>query len=382
MPSDHRNSQTAENNETGGGAIPRVWMLYDDRPGHRTQVTGLARRLKWPFTEIHLAFNLMNRVPNPLLGASLISLKRPDRLKLQTPYPDLVIGMGRRIVPVARWIRRQSGGRSRIVLLGRKAIGSANDIDLFVNCLHFRQLPHEGLFELVLPPTQVDAESLAAARLARADPIAALRKPRVVLLVGGPTAQHQFDAKQAQSMASQIAGAASYLGGDLAIVTSRRTTVQAVAAMRAAAPGAHIHEWQAGRQDNPFLSYLANADILAVTGESESMIAEAAATGLPLTIVPLEMNPPGLKDRLAEAVRRTAEGQGSMARLCRNIMLAGWIAPLRDVALMHRTMQERGLARIFDGSLNTQPPRHSDEFQRLVGRIEALVSSRRSGVAE
>ena len=39
-------------------------------------------------------------------------------------YPDLVIGMGRRVVPIARWIKRDSGGRSRVVLLGRKA---AND---------------------------------------------------------------------------------------------------------------------------------------------------------------------------------------------------------------------------------------------------------------
>ena len=67
--------------------------------------------------------------------------------------------MGRRIVPVARWIKRQSGGRTRIVLLGRKAIGNPADIDLLVSCVHFNQLPRHGMFELVVPPTQVNAES-------------------------------------------------------------------------------------------------------------------------------------------------------------------------------------------------------------------------------
>jgi hypothetical protein len=319
----------------------------------------------------------MNRLPNPFLGGNLTSLRSQDRAKLQPPFPDLVIGMGRRIVPVARWIKKQSGGRTRIVLLGRKAVGTSANIDLMVSCVHFRQLPREGLFELVVPPTQVDAESLAAARLGRPDPMATMQRPRVVLLVGGPTALHRFDALSAKQLAAQIAKATADLGGELAIVTSRRTPVEVVEAMRAVAPGAQIHTWQLGRKDNPYLSYLANADYLAVTGESESMIAESSATQLPLTICPLEAKPLGLKNRLANALRRIAEERGILGQLCRKIMLAGWIVPVRDLALMHRAMQDRGLARVFDGTLNTQRPRHSDEFELLAGRLEALVSRRR-----
>ena len=366
----------AKDSKTNNGKLPLVWLLLDDRPGHTTQVTGLARRMKWPYAALQLEFNFMNRLPNPLLGGSLTSLSGQGRAKLKPPYPDLVIGMGRRIVPVARWIKRQSGGRSRIALLGRKAMGNPADIDLLVSCVHFDQVPREGLFELVVPPTQVDEESLAAARLARPNPMAALRKPRVVLLVGGPTAQHRFDAQFAGRMAAQIAKATDDLGGGLAIVTSRRTPIEAVDAMRAAAPTAHIHVWQMASNDNPYLSYLANADFLAVTGESESMIAEGSATGRPLTIYPLEAKPPGLKNSFARVLRRMAEGKGTMAWLCRKILLAGWIAPVRDLNLMHRAMQEQGLARLFDGSLNTRAPRPSNEFGLLADRLVELVSGR------
>lgn len=348
MLNEYRENQPAQDSKTNNGKLPLVWLLLDDRPGHATQVTGLARRMKWPFVKLQLEFNFMNRLPNPLLGASLISLSGQGRAKLKPPFPDLVIGMGRRIVPVARWIKRQSGSRSRIVLLGRKAMGSPAGIDLLVSCVHFGQVPRDGIFELVVPPTQVDAESLAAARLAQPDPMATLRKPRVVLLVGGPTAQHRFDAQSAGRMALQIAKATDDLGGGLAIVTSRRTPIEAVDAMRAAAPSAHIHVWQMASDYNPYLSYLANADFLAVTGESESMIAEGSATGRPLTIYPLEAKPPGLKTGFARVLRRKAERKGILAWLCRKILIGGWIAPSKP-APAKRDRDYRQLRSMPDG---------------------------------
>jgi mitochondrial fission protein ELM1 len=374
---DERNEiQRAGDSKTSNSERALVWLLLDDRPGHETQVTGLARRMKLPFVEHTLEFNALNRLPNPLLGGSLISLSGPGRARFKPPLPDLVIGMGRRVVPVARWIKRQSGGRARIVLLGRKAMGDPADIDLLVSCIHFRQMPREGLFELVVPPTQVDAESLAAVKRASPNPIGTLRKPRVVLLVGGPTAQHRFDIHCARRMAEQVARATNDLGGSLAIVTSRRTPKEAVEAMRAAAPSAFIHVWQKERADNPYLSYLANADLLVVTGESESMIAEASATGLPLTIYPLETKPPGMKNRLVNALTRQTGRGGTIGRISSKILLAGWIVPIRDLSLMHRAMQEQGRALLFDGRLNTIVPRQSNEFELLADRLVKLVSGR------
>jgi mitochondrial fission protein ELM1 len=376
MLDEFRENHRAEDSKASNGKLPLVWLLLDDRPGHATQVIGLARRIKWPFVALQLEFNVLNRLPNPLLGGSLVSLGGQGRAKLKPPFPDLVIGMGRRIVPVARWIRRQSGGHTRVVLLGRKAIGNPADIDLQVSCVHFAQAPRKGVFELVVPPTQVDAESLAAARHTRPNPMAALRTPRVVLLVGGPTAQHRFDAQCAGRMAGQIAKATSDLGGSLAIVTSRRTPIEAVEVMRATAPTAHIHMWQKVSADNPYLSYLVNADFLVVTGESESMIGEGSATGLPLTIYPLEVRPPGLKNRFAGALVRATRSNGPLGQLCGQILRVGWVAPVRDLNLMHRAMQEQGSARLFDGSLNTTAPRPSNEFELLANRLVELVSGR------
>ena len=352
---------------------PTVWLLLDDRPGHRTQVIGLARSLGWPAEEKPLRFNRYEALPQPVLGSSPLSLDLESRARLAPPYPDLVIGMGRRIVPAARWIRRRSGGRTRIVLIGRKVPNDPSIADLTVACAHFGQIAHPGLFEIAVPPTQVNAESLAAARTGRPDPMAGLASPRVLLLVGGPTAQHFFAADFAGRMAGEIAAATAAIGGSLAIVTSRRTPEAALAAMRASAPQAHVHQWQAGRPDNPYMSYLAHADCIVATGESESMIAEAVATGLPLTIYPLPPRPPSRKRRLHGRLAAAARGNGRLAGFWRWLFARNWITPPRDLAIMHDRLVELRLARMFDGAIGRQKPPPHEETALLARRIEAML---------
>jgi uncharacterized protein len=376
MPPEDRNLQNSPTHSADNNHVLLVWLLLDNRPGHATQVKGLAHKMGWATVSIDLKFNYLNRLPNPLLGSGLLSLDRADRQKLQAPYPDIVVGMGRRIVPVARWIKRQSGGATRIVLLGRKAMGKASDIDFVVSCVHFNQMPRERVFELVVPPTQVNSESLAVARETRPDPISTLKHPRIVLLAGGPTAQHRFDATDAIQLVSTMMRAASKLGGELAIVTSRRTPSGAVEAIQRMFPNVHLHVWSKDAKENPYLSYLAQADLLVATGESESMIAEAAAAGLPLTIYPLQAKPQGMKNYLANALRHKAVQDGLLASLCRSILLAGWIVPPRNLALMHSAMVKGGMASVFDGSLNTQSPLPSGEIEVLARQLDSLLTGK------
>jgi mitochondrial fission protein ELM1 len=353
---------------------PSVWLLIDDRPGHATQVRGLARLLAWEATEKHLTFNMLNHLPNPLLGATPMSLAGSSHELLKPPFPDLVVGMGRRILPVARWIKAQSGGTTRTVMLGRKAVGGASGVDLHVGCQHFRLLPHSNLFELTVPPCQVDPESLRQARDARANPMADLKRPHVVALVGGPTAQHRFSPEFAGLMVKQLDAATAKLGGSLAIVTSRRTPEACIAAMRAAAPHAHLHAWTAHQEDNPYLSYLAWADDLVVTGESESMLAEALATQLPVTLYRLEPRPPKLEARLALALRHAAESESWLGAVGRRIVGGGWLSVPRDLDLLHERLGAGGLAKVFDGTINTVPPQSTDDSARLAARIRGLFA--------
>ena len=48
---------------------------------------------------------------------TLLTLMRKQSDALSPPWPDLVIAASRRSVPIARWIRKQSGDRTRLVHL-------------------------------------------------------------------------------------------------------------------------------------------------------------------------------------------------------------------------------------------------------------------------
>jgi mitochondrial fission protein ELM1 len=329
--------------------------------------------LALPAEEKALAFAWSNRIPNPVLGASLLSLTSQSRTLLTAPWPELVIGMGRRVAPIARWIRKRSGGRTRVVLLGRKGPNNMQDVDLAVLCAHFRLPEHPRRQIIVTPPTQVHADLLVAELERHGDPMPELAKPRALFLIGGPTAQHRLTPGFARRMVAEVAAAAERTGLSLAIVTSRRTPTEAVLEIENAAPNAHLHVWQQNRKDNPYLAYLAAADCIVVTGESESMLAEAVATAKPLTIYPLDNRPPTPKQRLCEAVVRAADGTGPSGVLGGRLLDGGWVTPVRDLSLMHRHLDKQGQAQLFEGEINRQPPRESGEMAEVLSRLRALL---------
>lgn len=353
---------------------PRVWLLLDDRPGHTTQVVGLAEALGWPYEAKDLRFTPLNRLSNRLLGASRVSLDAGRSAPLEPPWPDLVIAMGRRCAPIARWVKRRSGDRTKLIQLGRKAANVAADFDLAVTCRHFQLPPHPRRVDLLLPPTQVTARRLQQAAERWAGVFGEAARPRVALLVGGTTAHHRLTPETAVRMAGEALEFARGIGGSLTCVTSRRSGAAVEAALRRGAPDATVHCWRRDQQENPYLGYLALADILVVTGESESMLAEAADAAKPLYIYPIPARPAGLRARLAGLVSARARTSDSLsARLCEGLVQRGLVVPPRDLEFMHRGIVEAGLARYFgdDGSIGSAQP--AARYGAVVARVHQLM---------
>ena len=103
------------------------------------------------------------------------------------------------------------------------------------------------------------------------------------------------------------------------------------------------------------------------------MLAEAAATGKPLTIYPLRPRPATFKHRIADWTARRAHGDASGSNACRTLIRQGWITPARDLDVMHRRMEERGLAQVFRGRINTAPPASYADLDAVVGRVRDML---------
>lgn len=250
-------------------------MLEDLRAGTANQALGIAERLGVPFRRVPLRFGRLAGMPWP--WPTLAGLA--DRSAFAPPWPRLVISAGRRAAPAARWLGRRG---ARTVHCMRPGWGAAA-FDLLIIGSHDGAATDGNVLQILGSTHRVTPAALAAAP-------ALHPPPEVALILGGPVRGVGMDVRLAASIARQAAD----LSGFLWVTTSRRTgdaAANAVAAALAATP----HRLHRFGEDgaNPYLSLLAQAKRIIVTGDSVSMISEALMAPAPVWIA----EPPGLGRR-------------------------------------------------------------------------------------
>jgi mitochondrial fission protein ELM1 len=290
-----------------------------------------------------------------VVGASLASLKPNCVRKIAPPWPDVAIGVGRRCVPVALWIREHSGGKTKLVQIGRPR-APLSWFDLVITTPQYGLPEAPNVLHLPLPP--VGNASAAAAEIRRwRDEFEGLPRPWIALLVGGRRWPFRFDADAAARLAREASATARRLGGSLLVSTSPRTGAAQVEALRRALDAAaYVHEWSA-EADNPHHAVLQLADRFIVTGESVSMTAEACLTGKPVQIfaVPRIWQP-------------RWSGNSGLGRL---LAESGLLSPPRDAEAVQRLLVERGHASMLGG------PAPSSHVPLADWRVAAAAAVRR-----
>lgn len=366
------------------GGAPRVWVLAHRKPGHTAQAVGLAEAIAWPYE-----IKRLPAVPWALLARRLrqkLALPaRPGQSgggELRPPWPDVVIAAGWLPTRVARWLHDENPAM-RLVLLGRKN-GPAGAADLLVSCAHFGLPLAANRIETLLPVHPVSAERLQSELERRPGLFDGFARPRVVALVGGDSKHSRLDTRGAQRLGKELQAFAQEAGGSALAITSRRTGARVAAALKTGIGGAeYVHEWRREEPDNPYFAYLGAADVLVVTGDSESMLAEAAATGKPLYIYPIAERI-RLWDRFSRWVARQAQAeirnkrgsvrpQRGLQYLCARLIDRAWVLPPRDTAALYQAMIERGFARMFGAPLDLQPRIPLCESVELAVRVRDFL---------
>lgn len=291
--------------------MPAIWVLADGRPGHDHQALGVAEALGWPFAVRRIDYGPLARLPNLLLGRSTRGLSPRARSALSAPWPDLVIGAGRRTAPLARWLKLRKPGAVLVQLMWP---GSARDFDLIAVPEHDRVADRPGMMRTLGTPSRVTPPSLAAAADRLAQRLADLPRPRIACLVGGARRSMPFTPGDAAALARRASRFAQRLGGSLLVATSRRTTSACEDALARSLETPHLlHRYGRGDDlcDDPYLAILGSADAVLVTADSASMCSEACATGRPVFL-----------DRAQRA------GPGKLGALHRRLEQLGYLRPL------------------------------------------------------
>ncbi|HHO69262.1 MAG TPA: nucleoside-diphosphate sugar epimerase [Gammaproteobacteria bacterium] len=267
---------------------PSTWLLTGHRAGDNNQVLALAEQLGWPFEVkqlVHRRSKLLTRlISRQLFGITLAGIERRRSSELAPPWPQLVISAGRDSEPVARWIRRQSGDRTRLVHIGRPW-APLSTFDLVITTPQYFLPPRPNVLTNQLPLHRITPARLAAAAARWQPRLAHLPRPRTAVLVGGDSGSFVLTRDKARRLGRLVEERVRRSGGSALVSSSARTPAHAFEALCAQLDvPSHVYHWRPDDDDNPYLAYLALADELVVTGESASMLTEASVTQKPLFV--------------------------------------------------------------------------------------------------
>ncbi|MEA1676969.1 mitochondrial fission ELM1 family protein [Nitrospirillum sp. BR 11163] len=283
---------------------------------------------------------------SPYLPLSLNHGLTPDSDTLAPPWPDLLITSGRQAVGAALAIRRQSasrrnGGHTFCVHIQNPGV-PFDWLDLVVMPAHDRKIG-PNVMESLGALHRVTAARLAAEAARFAPALDHLPHPRVAVLVGGSNGVYQLTPAVTEQLAERLAALARQ-GMGLMVTPSRRTGPENEAVLRQRLAGPDLPKNSAvvwdGAGANPYFGYLGLADAVLCTGDSVSMVSEAASTGKPVYVIGLE---------------------GKSAKFDR----------------FHQLMVDRGVARPFTGAVENWTPTPLDDTPRVAAEVLRRMAARR-----
>ncbi|MDG4866957.1 mitochondrial fission ELM1 family protein [Guyparkeria sp. 1SP6A2] len=266
--------------------VNEIWAVTTGEAGMANQARGLAEavaeRTGWPVVQKTITMPRpwrwlpMHWVPDPLGKLS------PDSDRLAPPWPRVLITCGRRSAGASIAVRRASGGRCFTVHVQDPLI-PPRYFDLVV------PPRHDGLTGPNVLPTRGAIHHVSRAKLDQAAEqfragFESLPRPWIGVLLGGSNRTMTLSPEKTRQIGEQLVQAARSSGGSILITPSRRTGEENTQVLAEAIREAPHLLWR-GEGPNPYFGILALADYLVVSGDSASMVSEAASTGKPLYVI-------------------------------------------------------------------------------------------------
>lgn len=262
-------------------SAPVIWWVTTGESGFRSQALGLVNAIGLGGEEKVIGLKAPWSLAPPLLWPLTLKGLDPAKDRLSPPWPDLIISCSRRAAKAAIAVKRASGGRTLAVHI-QNPLAPLHEFDLVIAMRH-DGIDGPNVMQIDTALHDVTAEKLAAAGEAWRARLAHLPRPLTGVLLGGSTKRHPFTTQRARSLINLLRCLIGPDGG--LVVTPSRRTPGAVKAMFHEAFGADPRALLWNEEgDNPYLGILALSDRLVVTGDSVSMVSEAAASGRPTMV--------------------------------------------------------------------------------------------------
>lgn len=257
------------------------WIVTEGIAGTENQCLGVAEALGMMPEVKRIGLRQPWRLLSPYLAFESAATFTGD--PLTPPWPDLLIASGRKSIAASRYIKRASSGKTLTVQIQDPRI-SPDSFDLVAVPAH-DPTRAENVIVTNAAPNRITPERLDEARRDFVHPFDHFQKPIVSVLIGGNSKAYKMPVSVMHKLAADLKILTNNYS--LAITASRRTGEENHKILTNALAGTDAWIWN-GHGPNPYFAMLAWADFILVTADSVSMISEAATTGKPVYMIPLE----------------------------------------------------------------------------------------------
>lgn len=262
-----------------------IWVLTDFRIGNSVQAIALADSLGEKYEIKKLEYNFFAKLPNFLLGKTIVHIKNKNILDTKAP-PKMIISSGRRCAKVAEYMKSLYPDTKLIQIM--------------------RPDTNPEIFDhIILPQHDVfDANDKVKSRVIRT--IGSLNNikervkkykalPRkyasmksfIGVLIGGNTKEYSFSEKDAEELCKSIENAVLYNDIPAFITFSRRTPEFMKKMFEKTFKWPNIiydPTIETNPENNPYIGILKYADYVVMTCDSVSMCSEVVSSGKPAYI--------------------------------------------------------------------------------------------------
>jgi len=353
-------------------SAPRIWVLLGDKLGDNAQVQAIVGALEWPTEVKYLHMRAQWEFGKPPFTPSLDHIDGGASDKLEPPWPELIITIGRRLSQAALWVKEQSGNQTKIALVGRPKRWPGK-FDLVIGPPQYQLPDAPNIVHLSMPLMRPDPQRIADAVANWSDRLADLPRPLTAVFVGGQTRPFRFDAAVAETLASELASVVARDGGSLFVSTSRRTSLDVANALRRGLPPeTRLYAWGQDSPDaNPYHALLGLADRFVVTQDSISMIVESVHMHRPVAIFALPRQPKAL-DRLIEPVTAALAPGHAIGDGLRRLGVIGYG---RDLEAFRQSLINSGLAVPLGAPFEQPSDVPPDDLEHAVREVRALLQA-------
>jgi len=335
---------------------PRIWLLIGDKLGDNAQIEALVESLGQRAERKNLFFKEEWRVGKPAFRPSLYHLDRERSDNLAPPWPDLIMTIGRRPAMAALWVKRQSGGQVRLVLIGRPK-RYFDEFDLVIGTGQYHLPDRPNVLRLPLPLMRPDKQVLVEAAEQWRERLEDLPRPLTAVLVGGPTKPFRMGPAEAAQLLREVAGIHEGKG-TIYISTSRRTPADVIDTLERERPvNSRLFRWRASAepQDNPYSALLASADRFVVTADSISMLTEAIHCARPVAVAPLPVGGFHSSRSFQMLYKFLADWSQSSGWFRHALYELGLLSYARDFRTFHENLRAEGVITFLSEGFH--PPR-------------------------